>query len=64
MPTEERQLLAEAETAKWQAQKQAFHLGGVGVVGIVQRPQRAAAGQHAIDQSQHDAATRGRVVAR
>ena len=58
-----RQRAAQAKAAKRLAHVEALHLGGVGVVGGVQRPQGAAAREAAIDVGEHDLATRRGVFA-
>ena len=46
-----RQQAAEAEAAKRRPHVQALHLAGIGVVHVGQRPQRAAAGDLAVDRA-------------
>jgi hypothetical protein len=55
--------VSEAEAPEGFAHEQALHLGGIGVVAVVQRAQCAAAGHGTIDLGQQDVAARCSVVA-
>ena len=59
-----RQLAAQPEAAEGLAHVQALHLRRVGIVRVVQRPQRAAAGQGAVDARDQQRAARLGVLAR
>jgi hypothetical protein len=54
----------EAEAAKGRPHVEALHLAGIAVLGVGERPERAAAGELAVDIGEHQVAARRGVLAR